>query len=165
MAACQAGDKEAYADLVKRGAPQVFATCLGLMVRVQDAEDAAQEALLRGFASIRQLRAGQRFRPWIVRTARNLCTDLLRRKTTERQALSDRARQPQAGTGSDPALQAALSRLPEKYRLPLVLYYLDGQKTENIAISLNLSPAGVATRLSRARKKLRALLSEQEGEP
>ena len=67
--------------------------------------------------------------------------------------------------GSDFAtLHHALGRLPEKYRLPLLLYYFDGQSTENIARTLNMSAAGAGTRLSRARRELRRILQQQRGD-
>jgi RNA polymerase sigma-70 factor (ECF subfamily) len=59
-------------------------------------------------------------------------------------------------------LHDAVTRLPEKYRLPLVLYYFDGESSEGVARALDLTPAGVLTRLSRARKELRALLTPKE---
>ena len=60
-------------------------------------------------------------------------------------------------------LESALAQLAEKYRLPLMLYYFDGQSTKNIAESLELTVAAAQTRLSRARKKLRQLLSTKGG--
>ena len=60
-------------------------------------------------------------------------------------------------------LEGALARLPEKYRLPLMLYYFDGHSTRNVAKMLDLDPAGVLTRLSRAQRELRRMLQEQGG--
>ena len=60
-------------------------------------------------------------------------------------------------------LEGALARLPEKYRVPLMLYYFDGHSTENVARMLDLDPAAVLTRLSRARRELRRMLQEQGG--
>lgn len=53
-------------------------------------------------------------------------------------------------------LYGALLRLPEKYRIPLYLFYYEGQSTGQIAETLGLSVSGVTTRLARGRKKLKA---------
>ena len=55
-------------------------------------------------------------------------------------------------------LRLSLARLPEKHRLPLLLYYFDGLSTKQVAKALDISPTGAATRLCRARRALRAIL-------
>ncbi len=160
---CLNGDREAYAVLVKRYAKQVFAMCLGILGKVSDAEDMAQETLIRGFTRINQLRESEQFRSWIMTIARNLCIDFVRRGKIQNETLAmqdcHRYSFPQEYT----ELHDAISKLPEKYRLPLMLYYFDGQSSESVAITLNVTPAGVLTRLSRARKELRKLLDLKGG--
>jgi RNA polymerase sigma factor (sigma-70 family) len=60
-------------------------------------------------------------------------------------------------------LYTALDRLPEKHRVPLALYYLDGEDSKSVARELDISENGVHTRLSRARRALRKLLADEEG--
>ena len=76
--ACRQGDKAAYAVLVKRHYRHVFALCLGVLGNVHDAEDVAQETMLKGFLKIKKLNKGEQFEAWILRIARNLCFDFLR---------------------------------------------------------------------------------------
>lgn len=78
--AANAGDEKAYAVLVKRYYRQVFLLCIGIVGNVDDAEDIAQDAMLRGFVKIKKLRDGSRFCPWIVRIAKNMCLNMLKRK-------------------------------------------------------------------------------------
>jgi RNA polymerase sigma-70 factor (ECF subfamily) len=59
-------------------------------------------------------------------------------------------------------LHNALRKLPEKYRLPLMLFYFDGRSSEKLAVELNLTQAGACTRLFRARNALRRILEEQK---
>ncbi len=66
------GDKAAYALLVQKHYRHIFALCLGMLANVHDAEDVAQEAMLKGFQSIGRLTWADRFEPWILRIARNL---------------------------------------------------------------------------------------------
>ena len=73
---CQQDDKAAYAVLVKRHYRHVFAMCLGVLGNVHDAEDVAQEAMLKGFLKIKKLDNTEQFEAWILRIARNLCFDL-----------------------------------------------------------------------------------------
>lgn len=155
----------------------VFGICLGILGSVHDAEDAAQEAFVRAFSQIHKLRSGSRFQPWIARTARNLCYDLLRRKKRGQEILSipsAAARLGQSKLAVAPEevlvqredrqrLTDALARLPEKYRLPLLMYYFDGHSTDSVAAMLDVNAATVLTRLSRARKELRRMLQEQGG--
>jgi RNA polymerase sigma-70 factor (ECF subfamily) len=70
--ACQGGDPSAYAGLVQRHYRHVFALCLGLLANVHDAEDIAQDAMLKGLQGIRRLARPGQFEPWILRIARNL---------------------------------------------------------------------------------------------
>jgi RNA polymerase sigma-70 factor (ECF subfamily) len=134
-----------------------------MLANAHDAEDVAQEALLKGFTRIEELRSGEQFRPWIARIARNLCVDLLRRRSTGREVHARWSERAEARCSDVDALEAALSRLPDEYRVPLILYYFDSESTESVANTLKISPAGVATRLSRARRQLRDLLNEEEG--
>jgi len=163
IALCQGGDAAAYAGLVKAHAERVFAVCLGLLGHRQDAEDAAQQALLRGLMQIRNLNKIDSFGPWIVEIARNLCLDVLRRR--KRQAPAPRDGRPdENGTPEDYRyLEAALHKLSSDYRVPLLLFYFNGQSTTSIARTLGLSQGAVQARLSRARKHLRSLLAK-EGE-
>jgi len=165
------GDRLAYAGLVKVYSRRVFAICLGMLGNIHDAEDVAQQALLKGFIDIEQLRDNDRFGAWIGRIARNLCVDLIRRRKREQSAFaksqtpSYRERQA-ASEGSSkeyPELEDTLAKLPRRYRLALMLYYFDGRSSENIAETLQISQAAVYARISRARKRLRKLLEAEGG--
>lgn len=166
--AAMAGDKRAYASLVGQHARAVLGTCMGILRNVHDADDVAQETFVKGFVQLPTLRSHDQFLPWIIRIARNQCVDFVRHRDRERrvvmESLANASKMPDPERNeSRDRLRHAIDGLPEKYRLPLVLYYFDGQRTESVAKALNLDPATVATRLSRARKQLRAKLQPQEG--
>ena len=156
------GERAAYGELVRRHSRRVFAVCLGILANSHNAEDIAQQTLLRGFEKIRELKEPAQFGAWITRIAQNLCIDFQRRKKSEEldEGLKN-GKNPERNKYSD--LHDALQKLPEEYRLPLVLYYFNGESTATLAEVLNLSPAGVLTRLSRARAKLREILRCSEG--
>jgi RNA polymerase sigma-70 factor (ECF subfamily) len=136
-----------------------------------DAEDIAQQALLKGLTGIRQLRDNEHFGAWISRIAKNLCIDFIR-KHKHRHAAFDSPRrsvertdypEPLRGSPLRDKLQVALASLAEDASVVLMLFYFDGRSTKNIAETLDISQAAVQTRLSRARRQLRKLL-EAEGD-
>jgi len=152
------GDRLAYAGLVKVYSRRIFAICLGMLGNIHDAEDIAQQTLLKGFTDMDQLRDSEQFGAWIGRIARNLCVDFIRRGKRERNAFAKQAAVSDSSPREYPELEGALARLPRRYRIALMLYYFDGRSAENIAEALNISQAAVYARISRARKRLRKLL-------
>ena len=158
ICSCRNGQRSAYAPLVKAYSGRIFAICLGMLANIHDAEDIAQQTLLKGFTDIGQLRDQQRFGPWASRIAKNLCIDFIRRQKRKRSALLQRS---QTG-GDEPKeyleIQKALTKLSQEYRIPLMLYYFDGRNTKTIAQALGITEAAVQTRMSRARKQLREIL-------
>lgn len=161
VASCRSGDVSAYAGLVRAYGRRVFAICLGMLGNSHDAEDIAQQVLLRGFNNIGELRDGERFGAWIGQIAKNLCINFMRSRKRSLRALSGEAPARAGGPREYPELEAALAKLPEEYRVVLMLYYFDGRSTKNIAEALVISQSAVHTRLSRARRELRNLLDAE----
>ena len=83
------GDRPAYAGLVRRHYGHVFLVCFGVLGNVHDAEDVAQDALLKGFEQIRQLREGDQFGGWVAAIARNLSINQLRKRRSRDKAASE----------------------------------------------------------------------------
>lgn len=164
--ASRTGDKQAYALLVKKHYRQVFLLCLGILGNVHDAEDVTQETLLKGFQNIKTLRDPRRFDAWITKIGRNLCINQLRRRNHARKVWQDRANDFRKTCEQKPkeepysSLQGAVAQLPCELRLPLVLYYLDGQSVEMVARRLKISRSGVYTKLRTGIKELHTLLRQ-----
>jgi RNA polymerase sigma-70 factor (ECF subfamily) len=134
----------------------------------EDAEDITQQAFLKGYSDIKQLRDMNKFGAWITQIAKHMCMDLMRRKKLNRIALKqvtadDVKDEPAYDDNKYSKLQSALLQLKEEYRLPLMLYYFDGKSTKKIAESLEITVDLAHTHLSRARKKLRQILSTKGG--
>lgn len=159
--ACQQGDKTAYEVLVKRHYRHVFALCLGVLANVHDAEDIAQETMIKGFLKIKRLRNGNQFEAWILRIARNLCLDFLRRQKRIKAVAAGKPTQSGRKTGENENLQQAVRMLPQELRVPLTMYYFDGKNAKNIAEKLSISHSGACRRIREARKRLHELLSER----
>ena len=158
---CQQDDRSAYAVLVKRHYRDVFALCLGILGNLHDAEDIAQEAMLKGFLKIKKLDKHEQFKAWILRIARNLCLDFLRRKKRIKVHNVKQPMQPYPNTSENHNLQHAIRRMPQELRLPLMMYYFDGKNAKTIAEKLKISHSGACQRIRAARKQLHELLSER----
>jgi RNA polymerase sigma-70 factor (ECF subfamily) len=157
------GDRQAYADLVRRHSRRVYAVCIGILGSTADIDDIAQETFVKGYSSISTLRSGSSFGPWIAHIARNRCRDHIRVAARRRELLEERKAAPPAEREDYAELHEALAELPEEYRLPLMLFYFDGKSAKRLAEELDISHAGACTRLSRARRELRRILERREG--
>ncbi len=158
VAACRDGDRSAYASLAKSYSGRIFAICYGILDNAHDAEDMAQQTLLRGFTNIRQVRRNETFGGWISRIAKNLCVDLLRKKKRRRDLSGAEVVAAREGSREHPELTKALAKLSQEHRLALMLYYFDGRNARGVAEVFEISEGAALTRLSRARKQLRRLL-------
>ena len=137
----------------------------GVLRNSADAEDVAQEALLRAYRSFDRLRDRNRFRAWLVRISFRLALDRLRsaKRREQRDVLwSQPAHQPPAATAEDLAassefqvhLDRALAELPEKLRLVLLLAAMEGHTIDEIAALLGIPVGTVKSRIFVARKQL-----------
>ena len=158
--ACRRDTQAAFAGLVKRHYRHVFALCLGMLADVHDAEDVAQETMLKGFQSIGKLAKPERFEPWILRIAKNLCIDVLRRRkrTRSRPIESETASAQQTRENHD--LEDAIGRLPQELRLPLTLFYFESKDAGSIARKLDISPSLAYERIRLARQELHQILAK-----
>ena len=155
------GDKTAYEQLVERYYKQVFLVCLGILGNSQDAEALAQEALLKGYLEISTIRKSSQFGPWITRIARNQCINIVRRKQRSREIAGEKAKQPNNMSEQNDNLQLAIEKLPMEIRLPLVMYYFDGQSVQKVAEKLDISTSAVYSKLREAIKELHRILAGQ----
>lgn len=129
-----------------------------------DAEDALQSALLKAYENLPQLKAPEKFKPWLYRVLVNECCTLLRRRRQhlpyEEWALPPAAEEP---LPEKLALWDAVQQLRMEYRTVILLYYYEGLSVAHVAGILRISPASAKKRLQRARDALKTIL-EQGGE-
>ncbi len=158
-------DQAAFEVLVWRHGPMVLNVCRRLLGRPEDAEDAFQAAFLVLVRKARSVRRHDALGAWLYRVAYRVAlrarAGIARRAGHERPGV-DEAPAPAAdgGAGPDlrPVLDEEISRLPEKYRTAVVLCYLEGKSNQEAAACLGCAEGTVASRLSRARERLRARL-------
>ena len=163
--AAQADARREFEERLAECGPLAFRVARGVLRNTADAEDVAQEALLRAYKSFDRLRDRNRFSGWLVRIAFRLALDRLRsaKRRERRDALwSQPAHLPPPATAEDVAasnqfqghLERALEELPEKLRLVLLLAAMDGYTIEEIARMIGVPLGTVKSRIFIARKKL-----------
>lgn len=157
--AVRGGDRSAYAALVRKHYKGVFLVCLGVLGNTHDAEDVAQETMIRGFEKIRQIRNAGQFGHWIVRIARNLSINFVRRRAAADKAIGNRPETPAGRERHHDELEEAVARLPHDLRLPLVMYYYDGRSVKTVAERLEISTSGVYVKLRTALQELHDALT------
>jgi len=172
---CLAGDTESYAALVKRYQAAVYATAFYYVGRYGAAEDVAQETFWSAYRNLRSLKDSNRFGPWLrgitTRTAAHWLRKHLARVHQEtplphRRLLSIE----DARRGPDAALHAAerqeqvheaIDALPDRYRLPVVLRYMQELSYEEIAQFTGDTPDEIRAILHRAVTQLRGILAQR----
>ena len=144
---------ERYLDMVYRIALNYFH-------HPQDAEDAAQEAMLRLWRADTDFEGEEHLRHFLVRVTLNVCRDFSRSPWRKRTVPLESCREPAFSTPERWELYQAVMALPAKYRLPLYLYYFEGYAVAEVGELLGLNPSTGQTRLARARAKLKQELEE-----
>jgi RNA polymerase sigma-70 factor, ECF subfamily len=174
----QRGQQELFYELVRPYERRVYVAALAILRNEQDAEDAAQEAMLKAFANIRQFRAEARFSTWLIQIAVNEALMRRRRERTvvmegiddRRDEESDYAPRDFADWREIPSealerkevrqrLAEALASLDRKYREVFVMRDMEHLNIQETAEALGITVASVKTRLLRARLMLRDLLA------
>jgi RNA polymerase sigma-70 factor, ECF subfamily len=167
-------DAEALGEIHRRYVRRVFGLCSYMLDSRESAEDATSEVFLKLQRSIENYDGSIPFPRWLLRVAGNQCIDVLRRRRRERQVIvevEDGAAVIEA-TSSEPSplstvirmaeraqLQAAIARLAERYRVPLVLRYYSELSYDEIGQQLGLQRNYVAALIFRAKQELRRKLA------
>lgn len=152
--------KQEFASEAETLAPSLRRIALSIVRSEHDAQDAVQQALLRVWERRERIDAA-RLKAYLTRAVINACRDVqrARMRSVPVDAMPERAAEP-----PDTALRDAVEALEEKLRTPLLLHYMEGYTEREIAKALSLSLPQVKSRMFRARRKLRAMLSEEAKE-
>jgi RNA polymerase sigma-70 factor (ECF subfamily) len=166
----QAGDRDAFGSLVERHAPMVRRLTRAVLGQEEDAEDAAQDAFLSAWTAFDRFDARVSLGPWLARIALNAARDLRRRRRvrstepipeshasasllpdhdTERALLRER-------------LVRALRELPERQRVAVVLFEVEGYSHAEVGAMLGIPEGTARSDVFHARRKLRLMLGPPE---
>ena len=154
-------DSEIFSGYAERYKDTVYRVALNFLGNPEDAEDAVQEVLMRLYLSGERFEGDEHVKRWMIRVTLNFCKNLARAEKRrfptppEEMAISvPFEAEEQIG------LFTAVMSLPEKYRVPLYLFYYEEYSVKEIGRIMEISESAVTTRLSRARAILRAELEE-----
>ncbi|MDX2157531.1 MAG: sigma-70 family RNA polymerase sigma factor [Hyphomicrobiaceae bacterium] len=169
LARLAGGDALGLRDIVDRHLPAVLGIARRMLREESEAEDVAQETMLRLWRNASRIELGPGgLRPWLRRVVSNLCIDRVRAgrhltvveevpeqaepasqlDSLERQHLTDRVAQ-------------ALQRLPDRQRLALTLFHFEGLSQSEVGATLGISDDAVESLLARGRRALKAALEDE----
>jgi RNA polymerase sigma-70 factor (ECF subfamily) len=179
IAAILGGEIQLYHELIRSYERSVYLMALSYMKNEADAEDVAQEAIVRGFRKLSSFRAESKFSTWLISITINEARTRLRRQALVRMESLD---QLDEDKGISPALlrdwrdlpseaierdevrnliQQAVAQLPDVYRQVFLLRDVEELTTSETAEALNISVPSVKVRLHRARMMLQKQLAPQ----
>jgi RNA polymerase sigma-70 factor (ECF subfamily) len=166
-----AGDRQAFAELVRRHERRVYNLAYRMLGRREEAADASQDVFVTCLRKLGGFKGTAAFTTWLHRVTLNVCYDSLRKRGREEPV----EELPEAGssdfdvaesTATAVDVHRALQRVPEDFRAVLILHDVQGVPYEEIAEALGAPVGTVKSRLHRGRLALaRALRGEQPGAP
>lgn len=167
------GDRDAFGELVGRYADQARRVARAVLQDPDDADDAAQDAFLSALVKLEQYDPSRPFGPWLMRIVANAATDRRRRRRVRRAEALDEglvagAQRPDADTEREllgQRLRQALSELPERRRLAVVLFDVEGYSHAEVGGILGMPEGTVRSEVFHARRRLRTLLADWREAP
>lgn len=173
--ACQQGDRDAFRVLFETYRDRVYSIAVYSVGGDSSiADDVTQQIFLKLFTAIKQFRGDSEFTTWLYRLVVNACMDERRRRRRllswgETFAMHDPAdKKPQekqyAQSEVAEAVRMAISQLKPKFRMPILLKYMEGLSYEEIANVMGCSKGTVASRLNRGHGQLARTLSHLRGQ-
>lgn len=140
-------------EMMQTYGDMLFRTCLVMLQNQPDAEDAVQETVLKYLLKAPTFSSTEHEKAWLLKVAANQCRDMLRFRSRHPQIRLDEL----AEYLTDPencGILDALMTIPEKYRIVMLLHYVEGYQTEEIAQMIGRTPSAVKMRLKKGRKLL-----------
>jgi RNA polymerase sigma-70 factor (ECF subfamily) len=171
VARAQAGDADAFRELVDQHSRAVFRVAYRVTGRVEDAEDVVQETFLRAYRQLHRFEARANFATWLHRIAANCAVDLLRARPKREMNEEDETLERLSGAAHDPKapsaernllgseirdrVAAALNGLTVMERAAFVLRHFEGLSIEEISRTLGLRTSATKHSIFRAVRKMR----------
>ena len=140
-------------EAVENYGDMLYRICLVMLKNSADAEDAVPETFITYIQKSPEFESDGHKKAWLITVATNKCRDMLRYRTRH-QTESEEAMYNYAVEKSDSGIIEALMELPDKYRIVLMLHYVEEYKVHEISKLIDSSISAVKMRLSRGRKLL-----------
>ena len=148
--------KERFTELVLESEKTLYRVSMSMLKNDTDCEDAVQTAILTAYEKLSSLKQEEYFKTWLVRILINACHRQFRFRQCHTELTEDI---PAEENTTSFEVREALSRLPEKFRQPVVLFYIEGFSVKEIKDILHIPEGTVKSRLSKGRQLLKSQLS------
>jgi RNA polymerase sigma factor (sigma-70 family) len=170
---CLSGERDAFAGLVTRYKKLVYNVIYNCTGSSFDSDDLSQDVFLKVYQSLGSYNPEYKFATWLIKIATNVCIDWFRRNKNE--AVTAEAITEVRDMRSNPEnqfveneelmrIRKVISGLPDKYRLPVVLFHQQGLTYKELEAVLNQPETIIKNRLYRARLMMREKLIPERGE-
>lgn len=157
----KAGNPDSFTRLMKSQMQNMYKTAGAILINDEDIADAVSETILACWENMHSLKEDRFFKTWMTRILVNKCNDIIRKK--QYYLDYDMPEEPYNDTGFENAeWKEALSTISEKYRLVMVLYYIEGFSTGDISGILDIPEGTVRSRLARGREQLAGVYGIRE---
>ncbi len=170
---CKQGNKNAQFEIYKLYSDAMYNTAVRIVNDEYEAEDVMQEAFLQAFNKLDTYKGEVSFGAWLKKIVVNKSLDMVRRNKLDTFNIDenpisiiddDQSADEKEVNEKVKAIKEAIGNLPEKDRVLLNLYLIEGYDQQEISEFLNISYASVRTAYSRAKKKLQSVLQEMNVE-
>ena len=156
------GNPKAYGKLINTYKDYFYRMAYLYTKNEQDALDALQISIIKGYNSLKTLKNAQLFTSWMNRIIINSAKDIVSKSSKTIPLEEDIEAVSETGTNTDEKIDVlkALDSLPEKYRMPIILMYYKGLRTAEISEQLNIPENTVSTYIYRGRQLMKKSLGE-----
>ena len=158
-------DKDYFCECVRQCESSMYKLAMGILKNEPDAEDAMQDAILKAYSNLDQLKDRSKFRSWILAIVHNCAIECIRKRKNvvdieEEQWIA--APEQSVDTAAKIAIWEAVQKLKMPYRTVIILFYYEDCSIIQIAEITNTHVNSIKTQLSRGRKMLAQLLNRED---
>lgn len=154
-------NKELFLQAYEKNSKSIYTVAYNYLKNSDDAAEITQETFMKLYTSEENFKSDEHIKAWLIRVGINLCKNHLRnRKKFSDEPIPDDI--PSKEEKQDNDLLEVVMQLPEKYRIPIHLFYYEDYSLKQIAKVLDLTEGTVKTRLKRGREKLQKMLRKDE---
>ena len=156
------GNNTAFSTLIKGYEKDLYKVAIAMTKNEHDALDCIQEAILQAYINIKDLRQDEYFKTWLIKILINKCNALIK-KNKKILNLDIKITEDEKVEQSDKLeLKQSINNLDSDLKIIVILYYYEDMSIKDISESLNVPLGTIKSRLSRARIKLKEMLSIEE---
>ncbi len=153
--------QEKFSQIYDKYANMVYKICIMMLKDTTDAEDATQNVFVKFIKASREYQSESHLKASLIVIAQNECKNQLKHWwSSKRDSFEDIAEPSYNDNTPDSDVKNAINSLPDKYKIPVYLFYYEGYTTEEISKMLKINHSTIRSHLSEARKRLKKFLEE-----